>query len=544
MTAFQPDPDRRLLPRFRASHAAVSSGDLRSFENRQSTESIASPDFEQLKAQWAEAPTAELAGELVSSGIVLGHKQDVRAAAEFIQTRQDAFAPDLVGLARAVLEDTPVTCMIPEQLTTVASTHSELSQLKKRLAEDPHNSIVWMDRAQLHTTLGQLDAAKHAVKIALSLSPNNRFVLRGASRFYLRAKDQAQGLQILRSSPALSSDPWLMAAEISLSAVTAQSPFSFRRARALLQADSLDPWHTAELNGAFGTLAAEDRSVGKAGQFFRQSLRNPTENAIAQAQWFSNSHKNFEVPPQLLALRMSFEAQALKAHAEKRWTDVITACRGWSVMDPISTRPLALGSYIAESALNNGEIALEFTSRWVVTEPTSSMSWNNHAVALAYVGKIEEARAALSKVTRADGTMGIDAVLLATQGLIEYRSGHPEAGQRLYLRAADSDRARHDRALHALIIWHLLREEARWDAPAVRDLAATVWENTKDVPVGELAAMKQLIEHSPASPAVLSPSGEMIQVSGLPADILINYFKWPRVRRDSDSDNDRTNHPL
>jgi hypothetical protein len=74
MTAFQPDPDRRLLPRFRASHAAVSSGDLRSYEKHQGTESIASPDFEQLKAQWAEAPTAELAGELVSSGIVLGNK--------------------------------------------------------------------------------------------------------------------------------------------------------------------------------------------------------------------------------------------------------------------------------------------------------------------------------------------------------------------------------------------------------------------------------------------------------------------------------------
>jgi tetratricopeptide (TPR) repeat protein len=525
MTAFQPDPDRRLLPRFRASHAAVSSGDLRSFEKRQSTELITSPDFAQLKVQWAEAPTAELAGELVSSGIVLGHERDVRGAAEFIQARQDAFAPDLVGLARAVLEDRPATSVIPEQLTSVASTHGELSQLKKRLVEDPHNSIVWMDRAQLHTTLGQLDAAKHAVKVAVSLSPNNRFVLRGASRFYLRAKDQAQGLQILRTSPALSTDPWLMAAEIALSTVTAQSPFSFRRARAMLQADALDPWHTAELNGAFGTLAAEDRSVGKAGQFFRQSLRNPTENAIAQAQWFSNSHKSFEVPRELLALRMSFEAQALKAHAEKRWTDVITACRGWSMMDPISTRPLALGSYIAESALNNGRIALEFTSRWIVTEPTSSMSWNNHAVALAYVGKIDEARAALSKVTRADGTTRIEAVLLATQGLIEYRSGNPEAGRSLYIRAAESDLARQDRALHALIIWHLLREEARWNVPSTRDLIQTVWENTKDVPVGELAAMKQLIEQSAPSPAILSPSGEMIHVSGLPADILIKYFQ-------------------
>jgi Flp pilus assembly protein TadD len=527
MTAFQPDPDRRLLPRFRASQAVVSSGDLQSFEKRLSTESVISQDFEQLKRQWADTPTTELAGELVSSGIVLGRILDVREAAEFIRVRQHAFASDLVGLASAVLESTAASSPSPEMLATTASTYREISKLKRRLAEDPHNSIVWMDRAQLHTTLGQLDAAKHAVKIAVSLSPNNRFVLRGASRFYVRAKDQAQGLYILRNSPALSTDPWLMAAEIALSTVTAQSPFSFRRARAMLQADALDPWHTAELNGAFGTLAVGDRGVGKAGQFFRQSLRNPTENAIAQAQWFSNSHKTFEVPPRLLAQRMSFEAQALKAHAEKRWTDVITACRGWGIMDPTSTRPLSLGSYVAESALNNGEIALEFTRRWVVTEPTNSMAWNNHAVALAYVGEIEQARAALSKVTRADGANFIDAVFLATQGLIEYRSGHPEAGRRLYLEAAENDRARRDRALHALIIWHLLREEARWDAPAVRDLVQTLWENTKDVPVGEIVAMKQLIEQSLISPTVLAPSGELIHVSGLPPDMLAKYFKSP-----------------
>jgi tetratricopeptide (TPR) repeat protein len=529
MTAFQPDPERRLLPRFRASQAVVSSGDLQSFERQQSTESNVSPDFEQLKRQWADGPTAELAGELVTSSVVLGHQGDVKEAAEFIRTRQDVFAPDLVELARSVLDDTTASNTVPDKVTTIASTRHDLSKLKRRLVEDPYNSIVWMDRAQLHTTLGQLDAAKHAVKIAVSLSPNNRFVLRGASRFYLRAKDQDQGLQILRRTPALSTDPWLMAAEIALSTVTGQAPHSFKRARAMLKADALAPWHTAELNGAFGTLAVGDRSVGKAGQFFRQSLRDPTENAIAQAQWFSNIHKSFEVPEQLLSKRMSFEAQALKAHAEKHWNDVITACRGWSIMDPISTRPLALGSYIAESALCDGEIALEFTRRWIVTEPTNSGAWNNHAVALAYVGKIEEARIALAKVARGDGTSHFDAVLLATQGLIEYRSGQPKAGRILYIKAAEIGRTLNDPSLHALIVWHLLREEARWDPPAVRDLVNTVWDNTKDVPVGELTAMKQLIEQSSLSPTVIAPGGGVIHISGLPTDILVNSFRSPQT---------------
>jgi hypothetical protein len=195
-------------------------------------------------------------------------------------------------------------------------------------------------------------------------------------------------------------------------------------------------------------------------------------------------------------------------------------------MDPTSTRPLALGSYIAESALNNGKIALEFTRRWILTEPTNSMAWNNHAVALAYVGEVEQATAALSKVTRSDGA-NLEAVYLATQGLIEYRSGRPEAGRRLYLEAAENDRAGKDRALHALIIWHLLREEARWDGPAVRELVQTAWENTKDIPVGELAAMKLLIEQAPRSEQLVSLKGDVIHIAGLPKGMLAGYFKPP-----------------
>jgi tetratricopeptide (TPR) repeat protein len=522
MTAFQPDPDRRLLPRFRASQAAVSSGDLRSFEPAKNPEFPASPDFEQLKLRWAGEKTAELAGELVCSGVILGQNPQSLEAAEFVLARIDAFAPELIRAATALVKNFP-EIEYNDTLATTASTHLRIAALKRRLAEDPHNAIVWMDRAQLHTTLGQLEAAKRAVRMSVLLAPDNRFVLRAASRFYVRANDKVQGLHLLRTSRALKTDPWLMAAEIALSTVVHQPPSSFRRARAILLADDIDPWHTAELNGAFGTLAVDDRGVGKPSHFFRQSLRHPTENAIAQAQWFSNSHKTFEVPAQLLAQRMSFEAQALKAQVEKRWNDVITACRGWSTMDPTATRPLTLGSYIAEIALHNGRIALQFTDRWVTMEPTSSMAWNNHAVALAYAGVIEEARAALAKVVRSNDAA--DPVYLATQGLIEYRNGNPDAGRRLYIEAAEHDRSKGDRALRALIIWHLLREEARWDSKGVQSALPALWEKTKDVPVGELATMKQLIEQSAASPSLLTSGGRLIQLSGLPADILVNYLR-------------------
>jgi Flp pilus assembly protein TadD len=525
MTGFAPDSDRRLLPRFRASAASVSSGDLRSFQPR-ATEAPVSIHFNGLQEQWSSSPTLELASELVCAGIVLGRVTETREAAAYLKSNKDKLVPELAELADLTLEGRSSIEKSSETLVQSAETRTKLARLKRRLANNPRNPIVWMDRAHLHTTLGQIESAKHAIEVAVSLAPNNRFVLRGASRFYVRAEDKDQGLHILRRSPALNSDPWLMAAEIALSTVNAEVPKSLRRARALLLNDGLDPWHTAELNGAFGTLAINDRSLGKPLAFFRSSLRNPTENAIAQAQWFSNLNRNFQVPAEFLAQRLSFEAQALKARADERWLDVVDACLGWSAMDPTSTRPLLLGSYVAEIALQDGFRALDFTLRWITTEPTNPMAWNNHAVALAYAGKMKEATSALTRLTRLTEHSPSDAVYLATGGLIEYRSGRRDAGRKLYLNAIDTEGAQKDRNLRALILWHLLREEARWDWPAANTLSKTAWENTKDIAIPELSAMKALLDLPPSrSVQHLSASSLTSEEKALVATTIERWLK-------------------
>jgi tetratricopeptide (TPR) repeat protein len=285
-----------------------------------------------------------------------------------------------------------------------------------------------------------------------------------------------------------------MAAEVALSTVLNQTPTSIGRARELLKSDSFNPWHTGELNGAMGTLAMRDRRIGKPVQFFRRSLRAPTENAIAQAQWFANVNAHFDVPSSSVSLQPSPEAEALKARAEERWLDAIQACHEWMMIDPTSTRPLIWGSFVASVALYDGTIALPFTTHWIRIAPDSSSAWNNHAVALVYANRMAEAKSAFKRVARQDSENFPDTVYLATKGLLAHRSGAIAEGRKLYEAAAASRRAQADPGLKALVWWHLVREEARIGTPNAKELIESAWTKSKALPIVELDAMKSTAE--------------------------------------------------
>jgi Tfp pilus assembly protein PilF len=504
MTTFVPENERRLLPRFRSSAAAGAAGDLCSVTPKVAPPAIIIPTehFDALQADWNEHPSIEAAVELVCTASVLGRSLEVQQAARYLLDHRNDLEKGIVAIALTSLIG-PANAIpgrptvAPFELLSQTEIRAALSYLKSRLAQNPRNAIAWMDRSHLHTLLGQRDAAERSIRRAIALAPNNRFVLRSASRFFMHEKSKRGiGLDFLRRSRALRTDPWLMSAEIALSTVIGKAPQSLSSARSLLDADTLKPWHTSELNGAVGTFAMIDRSVGKPGQYFRRSLRDATENAVAQAQWFANKHAGVAVPSEKVTNQWSPEAVAIKAREEKNWPDVITACRQWMLMDPASSRPLILGAFVASVALYDGAATLSFTEHWIRIEPNSSGAWNNHAVALAYLGRIPEARASFARVDENDTAVFPKAVYLATKGLLAYRSGDIDAGRKHYLEAAESEDSNRDPTLRALVYWHMLREESHVGTPNARELMERAWSKSKSLPILELEAMKQTVEKS------------------------------------------------
>lgn len=496
MTANTPDNERRLLPRWRTAAAAVALGELRTPVIP--TPPVRAVHFEELLAEWRREPTVETAAELVSSGWALNRLAEVDPAARLLERDGADATPLLRDLSRLALvhllqpgnaKETP-----PQSANSLPQVFARIAVLKRRTRRTQRNPIAWMDLAHAHTIVGQHEKASSAVRVALALAPENRFVLRSAARYFVHAHDIERAVSILRKASSIRTDPWIMSAEIAVSTVAGKPAQSYKRARTIIEADSLDPWHTGELHGAFGTLALIDRGVGKARKFFVKSLRNPTENAIAQAQWAANGNVALEIPERLLTQARAFEAVALKARKDRRWQDALTACRRWSEMEPTSSRPLVMGAFIAEVALNDGHAALEFTNRLLVTMPSDDIALNNHIVALAYAGRQQEAEEYFVRLSGRSLTEEHSIVRRATEGLVAFRGGNLESGQRLYLEAFDRAVALSDRRLSALVIWHLLREAARAGLPEIEETCAELWKVTKDIDLPELAEMHAGIE--------------------------------------------------
>ncbi len=500
----RPDPERRLVPRWRASRGAANAGELRSAQPKTAvlptTQEV--PEFEALRAEWAREHTVEVAGDLISCGVTLGRagEREVQEAARLlvsldVPNHLRSVANRVLAGTLGVETDPPPIAFDTDQAR--AELQTQIATHKRRVRVYPKNALAWMDLARLYTALGQQEKAREAIRVATNLAPENRFVLRSTARFLVHAdgrnrEDQIQeGLWFLRGSQLLRRDPWIMAAEISLSTIVAKEPGSLKWARALASEDALDPWDSSELNGALATLAIQQGGIGKPRKLFNRSLRTPTENALAQAQWASDRHKVVSVSDSMFDAmkRPAFEALALKHRAEHQWQQVIDDCRAWSAMEPTSTRPLFLGGFVAEVALENGEVAREFSERALLIEPNSALAHNNLAVALAYLGRVDEAEEHVARGGAHALGERMDTTSIATQGLLAYRRGQREKGIELYLRAAKTQEAETDPGLRAMVVWHLLREEARLRVAGIDELAELLWKQTVSQTVPELEAL-------------------------------------------------------
>lgn len=515
MTSMTPDNKRRPLPRWRSASQAAACGELRSADEPVQATAISARDFEELLAAWKTDRNVENAADLVATGLVLGRIREAEDAARFL-SREDADAAPLVRqMANQVLgaQTTNTKPAAPEFQLDREVLHASIARSKLRVRAYPRNPIAWMELARCQTVLGQHRAAARAVRVALGLAGENRYVLRSATRFFVHVDEYDRALAVLRRSKSLRTDPWLMSAELSVSMIAGVDPQSYRRAKALVEADDLEPWHTGELHGALGTMALSDRRVGKVGKLFARSLRKPTENAVAQAQWAANTSAAVAVPDAILISGHFYEATALRARAQGEWNQVIHACRGWGAMEPTSARPLVLGAFCAGVALGDGVAMLQFTERLLLGASAEPMVLNNHAVALAYAGRLDDAQATLDTINPKSLNERVRVFYEATRGLIAYRRGDRDTGMQLYLKAAELPGAKEDPVVLGQLMWHLLREEARLQVPGTKELAELLAEKTEGLPLPELKGVRNSVFEALASNERAGPRG----ASGLTA---------------------------
>lgn len=494
MSVTQPDKDRRLLPRWQSSRRSISAGELAATGSA-ANHVFDGVHFEERKLEWQETHSLEVAAELVGSAIVLGRTTEVEAAARVLAEAKSDVTPVLRQMALQALgqktshPEPGLVQIADDAALDKARFFERVSRLRKRLKEHPRNPLEWVDLGRLYTILGENEKAERAITVALNLAPEDRFVLRCASRFLVHIDRPDSALSLLQRAQSTKSDPWLMAPEIAIANIAERPSKMLALARRQVKKEIWSPRNRSELQGALATVFLEGGSTAQARQMFRGSLEDPTENATAQAQWAAE-RTQIEVPEKFLLIPSAYEARALRYYMMGKWDRVVDNCWQWAHYEPTSSRSMMLGSYAASVAFEDGATIIKFSVLGLDADPRNPTLLNNLAVGFAYSGELERAWEILRQVTIEKASEVAQPALYATAGLLLFRSGDIEKGRAFYERAIGHAYAQTDQRVKALALWHLVREEAHAGTEQFRDALARAERVTKDLKFPEIEAIR------------------------------------------------------
>ena len=461
------DSRRQVVPRWRPFRVAAQ---LRLLDSPGTSPSLepAPGELEELVEDWRRHRSPFHAANLVDAAVVLNRPEIAADAAQFLlsEGRGGLIETDL---ARFVLGDggeTPLATTPPD--LSRQERYRRIAEARRSLRQQPWNPILLVDLAREYSALGQLQSAERALVRAVMLAPDNRFVLRAASRFLLHAGRPDDAHRVLRRAPSTPRDPWLLAAEIVAADAGKRSSRWMKVARRMINDGGFEPRHTTELASAVGTVEHSHGNRPQVRRLFEHALIEPTENTVAQAAWISRHMPAFEVPEDSFSVPRAFEARAWESAVEKRYREAVDLSWEWLRDEPFATRAASFGSAVASIALGDFEAGKALASAARLANPDDPRLILQLIYCVASQGDPDEAERLLTEdlpvaIRRHPGRLPENdhkIFEVADRGLIAYRRGQVQEGRLHYERAMTLAREAGSPTLEAGALLNFLREEA------------------------------------------------------------------------------------
>lgn len=473
MASVESKEDRHAVPRLRSFSFATQLGELNSI--KPATESpFTAAMLQDVLDDWGREPGISVAADLVSIALVVDQKELACDAARFLigqkDTPQGAKKMAAVCLGEAdPTEIAPGVKSVHTEQFDVDHLWDQIHRTRIQLQLYPADPILWTNFACLYLSLGQNRQARRAIRAALSLAPQNRFVLRSASRILLHINEGDEGRAVLLRSANLKSDPWLLSAEISIAAALRAKSDQMTLAQKWVEGQRFSPFDISELAAELATIQAIDGNAWAGKKCLRRALEKPCENAIAQAAWLARIPGMPGVSEQITT---SYEANAWITRRTGHLRQSLLETRHWLNDQPFSGRPAKAGSFIA-SRLNRHQDGVKFAEQGLRCNPDDAMLLNNLAFSSAKNGDVKKARDALNRTRAAGLTSHEQHVLIATNGLVAFREGETQEGRALYLQAIRWFREKGEISEAVALTYYAIEElRARTpDAPKLRELA-------------------------------------------------------------------------
>jgi hypothetical protein len=296
------------------------------------------------------------------------------------------------------------------------------------------NALAWLDLARAHAIDGDLDRAKKAVYGALRFDKDSRWIVRAAARFFVHCGNIEVGLHVIEQARGYKHDPWLVSAHIAVAHAMSKSSPLIKQARGILNSDEFRPKAVSELGMALATLEVSESMGGSrvVNKLARRALRDPTENAVAQAEWIESIFgKSLGAAEAAKGVEDAHEARARELQRVQDWAGALDEMYLWLCDQPFSSRPAIDGSYIAATHLRDFKRARQFAEVGFRANPKDSLVRNNYAVSLAESGDLVRARRVFDNLGD-PSNKEFEETFRATEGLLRYREGRIESARTCY----------------------------------------------------------------------------------------------------------------
>lgn len=416
-----------------------------------------------LYERWQKIPSIDNALELLDCSNFISEKSLFYGpAAQIINSSEVTKTSKFV--AQQVVRPDRSSLMPTYDFSNKEHIHNAIGANRRRLQTEPRNSLLHSEQARLYAIVDEADAAERSFNIALAVSPDNRHILRSFSRFMVHVGGPELALRRLRLSNAMADDPWLQAAEITISGHHGVGSQVARAATRNLEASRVRPEHMSELATALATL---ERSTGNQKKFkkrFMQSLLQPSDNALAQASWFVRQAPEDigeEMSDIMLPMvRTSKEAQTYMFLKGRNWGEAVKSFADWQREESFSSHIAIEGSFYAVSFAKDYHAAVSICKNGLIANSTSHGLLNNLCYAERRIGYVDDAVKTMDKLKSFHTAWKTSPVYLATDGMLHFALGNPDTGRMRYqeaLKIADDDEQPN---LRQRIKMHWLHEEA------------------------------------------------------------------------------------
>lgn len=449
--------DRHAVPTWRSFGSTVSLGELSFTHTQQSVISPIDVSIDEYIIDFELNKTVIHAAELVNAAIAnkLTENSAVKKAAEFILSNETKSTSLQVILSKNILfpqDFSKKEHSLGHEEDLLAHYENHLDKIKQKinatkaaLKAYPNNSILYVELSRYYSILGLEDKAIHAMKIAMHLAKNNRFVLRSATRlfsnYHSKDNDYLEYIQHFLSKRGITSqDPWIMSAEISIASTLSKTSKFIKKGMSLIESKQHNPLSFTELASNIATIEMEHGSHKKSRQLFRQALIQPNDNSLAQVEWASRKDHTLSVSLEQYNINKNFEALMYDAYFNKKQFDLtLTHAIHWFLDQPYSKDSVMFGSNIAATLLNEQDKAIAFVKAGLVSHPNDPGLINNLAYSLALDNRPQESLDALNKIKH-PSQIGEETqiCLIATHGLALFRTkeeNNVKEGVRLYQEA-------------------------------------------------------------------------------------------------------------